>query len=157
MRTNPHCRPAKRGSGAAGTGGGCAPTSTLTRSRSAPGTPSPSAAPSSASPATLRTRVAMSAACLSTDRAEEQLLRALEARRDLERGQRFLLRCGAVAGQQVALAQIAVRGCLVGSAGLERRAELARGDRRVALAERHAAPAGMRGGVEGIERHDARE
>src|SRR4051812_44284297 len=119
MRTKPHSSPAKRGSGAAGTGGACA---------SRRGTASHNAAPSNARLATATARVIISTARGTTNRVEEQFLCALEARRDLQRRQRFLFRVGAVPGEQVALAEIAVRGGLVGRAGLDRRAELARGD-----------------------------
>src|SRR3954468_470963 len=131
MRTKPHSRPAKRGSGAAGTGGGCAVSSTLSSPFSAGGVPSHSAAPSSASPATPDARFAMSVTRVAPYRIEQQLLCALEARRDLQRRQGFLLRRGAVAGQQVALAEVAVRRRLVGGPRLQRGAELARRDRGV--------------------------
>src|SRR3954454_11693080 len=119
MRTNPHCSPAKRESGAAGTGGGWALTATLT-----PGAASHNAAPSSASPATLHARVIMSAARFSPDGVQEQFLRPFEARRDLERGERLLLGFDAIARQQIALAEIAVRRGLVGGAGVDGGAEL---------------------------------
>src|SRR5436190_19113785 len=101
MRTKPHCNPAKRGSGAAGTGGGCARTTTA-RPFSAGGAARHDAAPSSASPTTPHARLAMSVTRVAPDGVEQQLLCAFEARRDLERGQRFLLRLGPVAGEQVA-------------------------------------------------------
>src|SRR6266545_1366837 len=104
MRTKPHWRPANRGSGAAGTGGACALTSPL----SAGGAASHSAAPSSVSPATPSARFAMSVTRVAPYRVEQQFLCALEAGRDLQRGERLLLRLGAVARQQVALAQVAV-------------------------------------------------
>src|SRR3954466_15209893 len=136
MRTKPHSRPAKRGSGAAGTGGGCA---------ASPGAASHNAAPSSARLATATARILMSPARGTTNRVEEQFLCALEARRDLQRRERFLLRVRAVAGEQIAFAEIAVRRGLVGRARLQRSPELARRHGQVAFLERHAPPRGVRG------------
>src|SRR5205085_100201 len=64
----------------------------------------------------------------STYRVEQELLRAFETGGDLERGQRFLLGFRLHPGEQVALAQIAMGGGLVGGAGVQRSAELAKGD-----------------------------
>ena len=86
---------------------------------------------------------------------QQQVLRALEARRDLERRERLPLRVGGLAGQQVALGQVAVRRRAIGGTDGERRLELAHGDGSVARAHRDPAEAGVPGGVERIERDDA--
>src|SRR5436190_44229 len=59
------------------------------------------------------------------------------------------------AGEQVALAEIAVRRRLVGGAGLQRRAEFTRGDEMIALLQRQPSPPGVGARVERVERNDA--
>ena len=87
MRTKRHCRPAKRSSAAAGS---CASTrgcSAGTSVNSAEQQPTTAAAVSHG----------------RLHQLEQQVLRALVARRDLERRQRLLLRLGALAALEVAL------------------------------------------------------
>ena len=92
MRTKRHCRPAKRSSGAAGS---CASTRGCSAGISANRTAS----------------AATAAAALFTaapDQLQQQILRALVARRDLERGERLLLGLGPLAGLEIALGEIGV-------------------------------------------------
>src|SRR3954462_1082331 len=120
MRANVHWRPAKRTSGAAGVGGGCgggrrgggraAPPPATRRAtrrhmRAGPPRQSARAAPSGAR------------SWFPLDDVEQQLLCAPEAGGDLERGQRLLLGVGRPVREQIALAQVAVRGGLVGGSG----------------------------------------
>src|SRR4029077_2240875 len=88
---------------------------------------------------------------------EKQLLCALVTRRDFQRGQRFFLGFDLLPREQVTLAEIAVRGRLVGGAGLQRGPEFTGGRRRVTALERETPPAAVRRRVERVERDDARE
>ena len=64
-------------------------------------------------------------------------LRPLEARRDLERRERFTLRVSGPVREQVALAEVAVGGGAIGRTGRERLLELAHRNGGVARSHRH--------------------
>ncbi len=87
----------------------------------------------------------------AVDGLQQDFLRTLEARSDLERRQRFALRIGRAIGQQVAFGEIAVRRGPIRGADRQRDLELAQRDGGVLGAQRQAAEAGVAGHVEGIE------
>src|SRR6185436_13458434 len=91
----------------------------------------------------------------SAGSVEQQFERAFVAGGDLERRQRFFLRFGLVAGEQVAFTEIAMRIRLVGGAGLQRGAEFANRGYMILALQRQPAGEAVRRGVERVERDDA--
>ena len=101
-------------------------------------------------------RLRVARGCSAVDGLEEDFLRALEAGRDLERGERFALRVGGAAGEEIALGEIAMRGGAIRRADGQRHLELAQRHRGVLGAHRGAAEAGMAADVERIQLDEPR-